>query len=92
MFILDQLRRGELDPSRKPIPPGSDYEILLQRYTGLDDHLRSVLSPEQKATLSEMQSIRSSLQEIESAQDFTAAFRLGALLMLDILTENCADR
>ena len=91
MFMLDKLWRGEITPSEKYIRRGSEYEVLLQRISGLEDSIRRELSEEGQRKFETYLDLRDDLQSIEDRETFFSAFRMGAGMILDVVTDRHGD-
>lgn len=88
MYVLNKLWRGEISPCEKYIQAGSELDNLLHLLCQREEMLRSSLSPESKKLLSEYQNVREEMQNLENSDCFYEGFRMGAKMMLDILSEN----
>ena len=83
--ILKALWRGEISPQERFFSKGSQYHSLLEKVCAEQKALLSTLSQEGKAHLESYESALWQLQSESEEEVFVQGFRLGALMMLDII-------
>lgn len=82
--VLRDLYFGEISPwERRPICT-REYREITGEIIRIEDHFKSLLSPEEYAKIEEMQELRARADIMESIDLFTYAFRTGALMMIDV--------
>ena len=75
---------GQINPwERRPILTRK-YRELTSKIDDIENHFKSLLSPEEYAKLEEMQTLRALADEMEKVDLFAYAFRTGALMMIDV--------
>ncbi|MGN0571672.1 MAG: DUF6809 family protein [Candidatus Fimenecus sp.] len=89
--ILEQLYRGELDGSVQYVRADTneavrEYKVLLHRQTICMDTLLNLLSEQEKAVFQNYEQAATEVALFEKEENFISAFRLGAKMMLNILS------
>ena len=85
MEFIKRLFNGNINPSVAVMVKGSQYEKLANKSLNVQKMLSEQLSEEQKKLLDELISIQGSLSMIVSEENYSAGFRDGAGLMIDVL-------
>jgi len=84
--ILDELWYGNIYPHRICRESGKDAKELMGYIARHHEDLKATLSDEQSKILEKFDSCFAELTDINEREIFTYAFRLGAKIMLDILS------
>ena len=84
MFVLENLWSGDLDVSAFCVP-GSQHPEVLNYSDSKEEELKNRLSKELAVLFSEYADTQQELRKISDCESFVMGFRLGVLLMLDIL-------
>ena len=85
MEFIKRLFNGNINPSVAVTVKGSQYEKLANKSLNAQKMLSEQLSEEQKKLLDELISIQDSLSMIVSEENYSAGFRDGAGMMMDVL-------
>lgn len=88
MSILEELYNGNISPIERFIKDGSEYSKLFNSVNENEDRLFEHLSREQKALYESIAESKGMLEGISEKEIFIDGFRLGARIMLEILTES----
>ncbi|MBQ8237620.1 MAG: hypothetical protein IJZ39_05695 [Oscillospiraceae bacterium] len=88
MYVLDKLWRDGISPSERYVRPGSEYQKASTRRNEEMERLLELLSPEAKAQMDVVETLRYDLTMLSEEDVFIYGFRLGARLMLDIMGEH----
>ncbi len=86
MEFIKQLFNGNMNPSALIVVKGSQYDKLSKKSLNVQDTLSEQLSDEQRKLLDELISIQDSLSTIVSEENYSAGFRDGAGMMIDVFT------
>lgn len=86
MEFIKRLFNGNINPSVAVTVKGSQYEKLANKSLSLQNTLSEQLSEEQRKLLDELISIQDSLSMIVSEENYSAGFRDGAGMMIDVFT------
>ena len=87
MYVLEKLWRGSLTPSEKSIRRGGEYHRLMEELCETEEQLEAELTPGAREVFHRYQQIQTELQDIENRENFMEAFRMGAQLILDVISE-----
>lgn len=87
MYMLEKLWRGELTPNEKIMRKGGPYHQKLGELCEIGDRLAEELSLEGKNLLQSYADAQLELNEIENRETFMEGFRMGAQLILDVVSE-----
>lgn len=87
MTILENLWFGNIAPVDRSFTRGSEVRKLLEALTANEDIFTAELSTEGQRAYTEYDKLISRISEISECDAFGKGFRLGARLMLEILTE-----
>lgn len=85
MEFIKRLFNGNINPSVAVTVKGSQYEKLAKKSLSVQNTLIEQLSEEQRKLLDELISIQDSLSVIVSEENYSAGFRDGAGMMMDVL-------
>ena len=87
MYVLDKLWRGDLTPSEKFVRQGSEYRDKQLRISQIADQITGELSQKGQELFQEYLNAQMELQNIEDQETFIEGFRMGAGLLLDVVTD-----
>ena len=83
---IDELFYGNITPNERTFVRDSEYGQALEQLTEAEDALREVLDKEDREALDRLTDAQQAMDSIATREYFADGFRLGAKLMLDILT------
>ncbi len=86
MEFIKRLFNGNINPSVAVTVKGSQYEKLANESVNVQKTLCGQLSEEQKKLLEELISIQDTLSMIVSEENYSAGFRDGAGMIMDVFT------
>lgn len=86
MEFIKRLFNGNINPSVAVTVKGSQYEKLAAKSLNVQNTLCGQLSEEQKKLLEELISIQDTLSMIVSEENYSAGFRDGVCMMVDVFT------
>ena len=81
---LHDLYFGRISPWERERVHTREYRELTQKMVGIAAHFKNLLSAEEYARFEEMQNLRAQTDIINDVTLFEYAFRLGALMMIDV--------
>ncbi len=87
MTILENLYNGNIDVVERSIKKGSEYDRLTKLASELEDKLMESISGQEKELFEKILELIYGQEEILLTDTFVEGFRLGAQIMLEILTE-----
>ncbi len=87
MYVLKDLYWGNISPTERSIRPGSDYKKASAQICEQINRLLEILTPEEKAQLEAIDSLRNNMATLAEEDMFIYGFRLGARIMLDVVGE-----
>lgn len=85
MEFIKRLFNGNINPSLAVMVKGSQYEKLANESVNVQKTLCGQLSEEQKKLLEELISIQDTLSVIVSEENYSAGFRDGAGMIIDVI-------
>lgn len=89
MSILQRLYDGKVYPCEEIIPQDhSEYRALSGKVGDDYEYLMKELSPEQVRRFEEMDKGRTKLSNMQAYANFEYGFRLGAMLMSEVFSDN----
>ena len=88
MFFLDKFWKGDIAPGEGRYHPKREYSAALQVMEQCDDTLKAHLTPEDYRIFREYAEATLNAGCTESCDNFIEGFRMGALMMLDVLTDS----
>ena len=87
MSILEELYYGNIRPTDEP--QSTEVKKVLSGVVKTEEELRDILTDErQKETLSELSERNNRLITLTERDGFLQGFRLGAMLMAELMAEN----
>ncbi|MBT2288507.1 hypothetical protein J7E73_05030 [Paenibacillus albidus] len=84
--LLEQLYHGNLYPDQKVIPSDPQYRLLSQKTSAAIEAWRKKHSAEEFDELEALLDLYAQTHGMELASSFTNGFRLGAGIMVEVLT------
>ena len=86
MSAIKNLYYGNIEPCDLYVKKGSEYELLSKKLVELEDTFFETLNDSEKALYEQIWDHRGKQESIVEEDLFSSGFRLGARLMLEILT------
>jgi hypothetical protein len=87
MMILEDLYMGDIHPSERSFKKNSQYSRALNNVVKAGDTLIGSLTEKQKEQFEAYRSAQREVNVLTDCETFIYAFRLGAKIMMDVLTE-----
>ena len=87
MLMLEDLYLGDIHPSERSFKKNSQYAKALDEVVKARDELTSTLTEKQKGMFEEFMTAQREVNVLTDCETFCYAFKLGAKIMLDVLTE-----
>ena len=87
MQVLEDLYLGDVRPSDRSFKRNSQYAKALDEVVKAGDALTNVLTEEQKKLFEDYMTAQREVNVLTDCETFCMAFKLGAKIMLDVLTE-----
>ena len=87
MFVLSDLWYGNISPVERYVRHDSEYKKALNKASDKTELLLAHLTSEDKELFDEFYELNSKMIAISEEDAFVCGFRLGAKMMLDVLTE-----
>ena len=87
MQILEDLYLGDIRPNERSFRRNSQYAKALDEVVEAGDALTDGLSEEQKALFEDYMTAQREVNVLTDCETFCLAFKTGAKIMLDVLTE-----
>ena len=87
MQILEDLYLGAVNPSERSFKRNSQYAKALDEVVKAGDALTDGLSEEQKALFEDYMTAQREVNVLTDCETFCLAFKLGAKIMMDVLTD-----
>ena len=87
MMILEDLYMGDIHPSERSFKKDSQYSRALNDVVKAGDALIGSLTEKQKEQFEAYMSAQREVNVLTDCETFIYAFRLGAKIMMDVLTE-----
>ena len=87
MHELRKLWRGQISPSERFINEDSPYWIASRKHTDALNTFLAMISPDARQQYEETEKLSLEMLRIDTEDAFIQGFRLGARLILDVLTE-----
>ena len=87
MYVLDKLWRGDLTPSEKFVRQDSEYRNKQLHMNQIADQITEKLDQKGQALFREYLISQMELQYMEDQETFIEGFRMGAGLILDVVTD-----
>ena len=86
MLILEDLYLGDVHPSERSFKRSSQYARVLHEVVEANDALNETLDDEQSELFEEFMTAQREVNVLTDCETFCYAFKLGAKIMLDVLT------
>lgn len=87
MQVLEDLYLGDIRPNERTFKRNSQYANALAELVKAGDALTDVLTDEQKKLFEDYMATQREINVLTDCETFCIAFKLGAKIMLDVLTE-----
>ena len=87
MLILEDLYLGDVRPSERSFKRNTQYAKALDELVNAGDALTDTLSEKQKEIFEDYMTAQREVNVITDCETFCLAFKLGAKIMLDVLTD-----
>ena len=87
MMILEDLYMGDIHPSERSFKKDSQYSKALNNVVKEGDALIGSLTEKQKEQFEAYMTVQREVNVLTDCETFIYAFRLGAKIMMDVLTE-----
>lgn len=87
MNILEDLYLGDIHPNERSFKRNTQYSKALDELVRTGDALTDALTDKQKEMFEDYMSAQREVTVLTDCETFLYAFRLGAKIMLDVLTE-----
>jgi len=87
MQVLEDLYMGNIHPSERSFKKDSQYSRALNEVVKIGDALLGTLTEKQREQFEAYMTAQRKVNMLTDCETFIYAFRLGAKIMLDVLTE-----
>ena len=87
MQVLEDLYLGDVRPSDRSFKRNSQYAKALNEVVRAGDALTDSLAEEQKVLFEDYMTAQREVNVLTDCETFCMAFKLGAKIMLDVLTD-----
>lgn len=87
MQVLEDLYLGDIHPSERSFKKDSQYSMVLNEVVKAGDSLLDTLTEKQKEQYEAYMTAQREVNVLTDCETFCYAFKLGARIMLDVLTE-----
>ena len=87
MLILEDLYLGDVHPSERSFKKDSQYARALNETVKAGDALIDTLTEKQKEMFEDYMTAQREVNALTDCETFIYAFRLGAKIMIDVLTD-----
>lgn len=87
MQILEDLYLGDIHPNERAFKRNSQYAEALEELVKAGDALTDGLTEEQKELFENYMTAQREINVLTDCETFCIAFKMGAKIMLDVLTE-----
>ena len=87
MQVLEDLYMGEVHPSERGFKKDSQYSRALNEVVKAGDVLLSTLTEQQREQFEDYMTAQREVNVLTDCETFVHAFKLGAKIMMDVLTE-----
>ena len=87
MLILEDLYLGDIRPNERGFKRNSQYAKALDELVKVGDALTDGFTEEQKELFEDYMTAQREVTVLTDCETFLYAFRLGAKIMLDVLTD-----
>ena len=86
MLVLEDLYLGDIRPNERSFKRNSQYAKALDEVVKAGDALTDVLTEGQKELFEEYMTAQREINVLTDCETFCLAFKMGAKIMLDVLT------
>lgn len=88
MLILEKLWKGDVAPGERCYIPKGEYSKSYEMMVESEEYLRKHLTGEDLQQFQQFRDAELNMSRLSDFNSFAEGFRLGALLMLDVLAPN----
>lgn len=85
MLFLEEFWRGNITPGEKRYRPGSDYSKAFRTLEHCENHMKEHLSEDDWKIFERFKNAAQEIGSLSDCDNFVEGFRMGAMVMLDIL-------
>lgn len=86
MSVLEDLYSGKIYPSEIIVPRDEEYKPINRKIGEMREYFSGRLSPEDKEKFEQLSNLIHESIYMESYANFSYGFRLGVMLMTDVMT------
>ncbi len=87
MYILNDLWQGNITPSERYIRSGTEYQKPLHELSGEINGFINTLPSEKQVHYEKLTALQYKLNSISEQDAFIVGFRLGAKMIIDVMTD-----
>jgi hypothetical protein len=87
MQVLEDLYLGDIHPSERSFKKDSQYSRALNKVVKIGDALLGTLTEKQREQFEAYMTAQHEVNVLTDCETFIYAFRLGAKIMIDVLTD-----
>lgn len=87
MKILRSIWFGNVHPNAREVTPNSEYDKLLKLLVKYEDKLNEIMSDEQKDTFEKFKDVQREMSILNECEAFEIGFKLGAKIMIEVMSE-----
>ena len=87
MYLLEKLRTGRITPGEQVIRADGMYQRQLKKLCEIENQLSELLPADGTKLLQAYAEAQQELHEIENRETFIEAFRMGAQIILDVVSD-----
>lgn len=87
MSILEDLYSGKIYPSEEIVPKEKNYRSINKEVGEFREYFREKIAPEDKEKFSQWDTLVHDTHYMECYANFSYGFRLGIMLLIDVLTD-----
>ena len=88
MQVMEELYLGDINPSERSFKKGSQYSRALNEVVKAGDVLLGTLTEKQKEQFEAYMTAQREVNVLTNCETFCYAFRLGAKIMMDVLSDS----
>jgi hypothetical protein len=85
--ILEELFFGNINPNEKQFVRNSDYDKAMQTISENEDRLTELLTDKEKSLFLNYENAQNEITSMTSIEYFSDGFRLGAKIMLEVMSD-----
>lgn len=88
MRILEELWYGNITPNAREFVRGTEFDEACQMLCKKEEKLNALLAEKEQEIFKKYQACQSEITQISECETFISGFRLGAKIMLEVLSES----